>query len=149
MTQDDIALVQQSWRPIEPVKRVTAELFYLKLFELDPTLQLLFSDDLQSRTQRYIQLMDATVRGLHRADVLMPAIRELGIRHPRFGGSDAHHANIATALLWSLEKGLRKDFTTQVQSAWIKIYGVLSQALRSSSLGASLAAGPPPETQAA
>jgi hemoglobin-like flavoprotein len=149
MTEDDIKRVQQSWRTIEPVKRVTAELFYVKLFELDPTLRLLFSDDLQLRAQRFIRLMDATVRALDRSDVLMPAIRELGIRHPRFGGSDAHHANVAAALLWSLEKGLRADFTAEARSAWIKIYGVLSQTLRSSSLGASLAAEAPPGMQAA
>jgi hemoglobin-like flavoprotein len=145
MTEDDIAMVQQSWHTIEPVKRITAELFYVKLFELDPTLRLLFSDDLQLRAQRFIQLMDATVRGLGRADVLMPAIRELGIRHPRFGESDLHHGNIATALFWTLQKGLRDDFTPQVQSAWIKTYGVLSQTLRS----ASLPAEAPPQTRAA
>lgn len=145
MTQDDIAAVQQSWHTIEPVKRITAELFYVKLFELDPALRLFLGDDLQTSSQRFIQLMDATVRGLDRSDVLMPAIRELGIRHPRFGDSDQHHANIAAALLWTLEKGLRGDFTPQVRSAWIKTYGVLSQTLRS----ASLAAEAPPETQAA
>ena len=144
MTQDDITLVQQSWRTIESVKRITAELFYVKLFELDPALRLFLGDDLQASSQRFIQLMDATVRGLGRADVLMPAIRELGIRHPRFGDSDLHHANIAAALLWTLEKGLRADFTPQVRSAWIKTYGVLSQTLRSASLAEA-----PPETQAA
>jgi hemoglobin-like flavoprotein len=145
MTQDDIERVQLSWRTIEPVKRITAELFYVKLFELDPLLHLLFGDDLAARSQRFIQLVDATVRALDRTDVLMPAIRELGIRHPRFGDSDVHHANIAAALFWSLEKGLRGDFTPQVRCAWIKTYGVLSQTLRS----ASLAAEAPPETQAA
>ena len=145
MTQEDIALVQQSWRTIEPVKRVTAELFCMKLFELDATLRLLFSDDLQLRTQRFIQLMDATVRGLDRSDVLMPAIRELGIRHPRFGDSDAHHGNVATALFWALEKGLRGDFTPEARSAWIRTYGVLSQTLRSASLGTVA----PANTQAA
>lgn len=145
MTQDDIALVQQSWRTIEPVKRVTAELFYVKLFELDGVLRLLFSDDLQLRTQKFLQLMDATVKGLDRSDVLMSAVRELGIRHPRFGESDLHHANIAAALFWALEKGLRADFTAEARSAWIKTYGVLSQTLRSASLTAEV----PPETQAA
>jgi hemoglobin-like flavoprotein len=134
MTKDDIALVQGSWRHIEPVKQVAADLFYLKLFELDTTLRLLFSDDLKLRAQKFNQLMEATVRGLDRADVLMPAIRELGIRHPMFGDSDEHHGPIASALLWTLEKCLRADFTPQVRTAWIRTYGVLSQTLRSASL---------------
>ena len=70
------------------------------------------------------------MRGLDRVDVLLPAVRELGIRHPLFGAIDAHHASVASALLWTLEKGLRKDFTPDVKSAWIKTYGVLSQTMR-------------------
>ena len=137
MTKDDIALVQDSWRIFEPVKHIAAELFYVKLFELDATLGVMFSDDLKLRSQKFTQLMDATVRGLDRVDVLMPAIRELGIRHPLFGGSDAHHATIASALFWTLEKGLRGDFTPQVRTAWIKTYGVLSQTMRSAGLPAA------------
>lgn len=53
MTREDIARVQASWHTIEPVKRVAAELFYVKLFELDATLKLLFSDDLQLRAQPF------------------------------------------------------------------------------------------------
>lgn len=131
MTKDDITLVQESWRTIEPVKYIAAELFYVKLFEIDPKLQLMYGDDLRRCTRKFTELMDATVRGLDRADMLMPAIRELGIRHPTFGESDAHHGTVATALLWALEKGLRKEFTPQIKSAWIKTYGVLSQTIRS------------------
>jgi hemoglobin-like flavoprotein len=130
MTSEDIALVQESWRKIEPVKEIAAELFYAKLFELDPPLQLVFGDDLKDRHKRFTQILGATVRGLDRVDVLLPAVRELGIRHPLFGAVDAHHASVASALLWTLEKGLRKDFTPDVKSAWIKTYGVLSQTMR-------------------
>ncbi len=132
MTNEDIARIQQSWYSVAPVKRVAAELFYVKLFELDPTLKLLFSDDLKLRQQKFLQLMDATVNGLERVDVLLPAIRELGIRHPLFGDSDDHHGTVAAALMWTLEKCLRKDLTPELRSAWIKTFGVLSQNLRTS-----------------
>ena len=130
MKKEDIARVQATWHTIESVKRVAAELFYVKLFELDPTLKLLFSDDLKLREQKFMQLMDATINGLERADVLMPAVRELGIRHPLFGDSDEHHGSVAAALMWTLEKCLRKDLTPALKSAWIKTIGVLSQNLR-------------------
>jgi hemoglobin-like flavoprotein len=130
MTSEDIALVQESWRKIEPVKEIAAELFYSKLFELDPPLRAVFGDDLKDRHKRFTQILGATVRGLDRVDVLLPAVRELGIRHPLFGAVDVHHASVASALLWTLEKGLRKDFTPDVKSAWIKTYGVLSQTMR-------------------
>jgi len=130
MTKEDIELVQQSWRVLEPVKRVAAELFYVKLFELDSTLSLLFSDDLRLREQKFLQFMDATVNGLDRADVLMPAIREIGIRHPLFGDNAEHHHSVAAALLWTLEKCLRSDFVPDTRSAWTRVYGALSHALQ-------------------
>jgi hemoglobin-like flavoprotein len=114
------------------VKELVAELFYSKLFELDPPLSVVFGDDLKDRQKRFTQILGATVRGLDRVDVLLPAVRELGIRHPLFGAMDEHHASVASALLWTLEKGLRKDFTADVKSAWIKTYGVLSQTMRAS-----------------
>ena len=140
MTKEDIARVQASWHTIEPVKRIAAELFYVKLFELDSTLKLLFSDDLQQREQKFLQLMDATVQGLEHADVMMSAVRELGIRHPLFGDSDEHHGTVAAALFWTLEKCLRKEFTEEVRAAWTSVYDLLSQTMRSAPWAAPQAA---------
>jgi hemoglobin-like flavoprotein len=140
MTKEDIALVQAAWHTIEPVKRIAAELFYVKLFELDSTLKLLYSDDLQLREQKFLQLMDATVEGLTRADVMNAAVREVGLRHPLFGDSDEHHASVAAALFWTLERCLRKDFTPEVRAAWRATYESLSQTLRSARWAAPQAA---------
>jgi len=128
MNREDITRVQESWHTIEPVKRITAELFYVKLFELDSTLKLLFSDQ-QAREQKFLQLMDATVNGLEHSDVMMSAVRELGIRHPLFGDSDERHGTIGAALFWSLEKCLRKDFTDEVRAAWTNTFDQLSSSL--------------------
>jgi hemoglobin-like flavoprotein len=130
MNREDILLVQQSWHAVEPVKQVAAELFYVKLFELDPALGEVFGDDLAARREKFLQLLSATVRALDRSDVLLAAVRELGIRHPLFGRHDHHHVSVAGALLWTLQKCLRKDFTQPTRCAWIRVYGVLSQAMR-------------------
>jgi len=88
MTRDEIAKVQASWRSAAPVKYVAAELFYVKLFELDPTLKLLFGDHPKMRQRKFLQLMDATVNGLERTDVLMPAIRECRTCHAGANSKD-------------------------------------------------------------
>jgi hemoglobin-like flavoprotein len=130
MTADDIQLVQESWRKVEPVKEIAAALFYTRLFELDPPLRSVCGDDLKASYQRFTQVICATVRGLARVDMLLPAVREFGIRHPLPGEAEQHHANVAAALLWMLDKALRRDFTPEVKAAWIKAYGVLSQTVR-------------------
>jgi len=134
MTSEDILLVQLSWRKVLPVKDAAAELFYLKLFEIDPSLRTLFADDLELQGAKLVQMVTAAVRGLDRMDALLPVMRELGARHVAYGVRDEHYGSAGTALLWTLEQALRGDFTPEVKSAWIKTYGVLSQAMRGAGL---------------
>jgi hemoglobin-like flavoprotein len=131
MTRDDITRVQASWHAIGPVKRITAEIFYVKLFELDSTLKLLFSDDRKQREQKFLQLMDATVKGLTHIDLMLSAVREVGVRHPLFGDSSEHHRTVVAALFWSLEKCLRAEFTSEVRASWTNAFELLSQTLHS------------------
>lgn len=39
MTREQIFLVQRSWRQVQPVANAVAELFYARLFSLDPGVQ--------------------------------------------------------------------------------------------------------------
>jgi hemoglobin-like flavoprotein len=130
MTADDIRLVQESWHKIEFVQEIAADLFYTRLFELDPDFRQRFGDDPRTRSLRFASFLQATVRGLGRLDALLPIVRALGIKHPVFAADERQHANVAQALFWSLEKGLRGEFTPQVKSAWIATYGVLSRTMR-------------------
>ena len=140
MTNADILLVQESWLAITPVKQITAELFYMKLSELDPGLRVLFDADLRAGSRKFVKLAYATVRGLDRADLLMGAVREVGIRNPIFGRSERRHGTVAAALLWTLGEALRDDFTRPVKAAWIKLFGALSQTLRARMQDAAQAA---------
>ncbi len=130
MTNEDILLVQLSWHKVLPIKDTAAELFYLKLFELDPALRPLFTGDLEQQGAKLVQMISAAVRGLDRLDVLLPVVRDLGTRHIAIGVQDEHYGTVGTALLWTLERALRADFTPEVKAAWIKTYGVLSQSMR-------------------
>lgn len=130
MTNDDILLVQASWQRVLPVKDAAAELFYQRLFGMDPTLRELFDGDMEQQGAKLMQMINAAVRGLDRLDALLPVVRELGMRHIAYGVRDEHYGTVGSALLWTLEQALQDDFTPEVKSAWIKAYGVLSQTMR-------------------
>jgi hemoglobin-like flavoprotein len=134
MTHQDILLVQLSWRKVLPNKDAAADLFYLKLFGLDPELRSLFAGDMEKQGAKLMQMITAAVRGLDRLDALLPVVRELGRRHVAYGVRDDHYGTVGMALLWTLEQALRADFTPEVKSAWIKTYGVLSQTMREAGL---------------
>jgi nitric oxide dioxygenase len=131
MTQDDIVLVQQSWRKALGNKDSVAAAFYPKLFELDATLEPLFAADMRDNGRKLLHLITTVVRGLDRVEFLLPAVREFGRRQSKIGMKDEHYGAVATALLWSLERTLNGEFTPQVKSAWIVTYGVLAQTIRS------------------
>lgn len=42
MTPEKIALVRSSWQQVLPIKNTAAQLFYGRLFELDPSLRHMF-----------------------------------------------------------------------------------------------------------
>ena len=130
MTNQDILFVQHSWRKVLPIKDSAAELFYLRLFELDPALRALFRGDMEQQGARLMQMITAAVRGLDRLDALLPVVRDLGARHGVYGVRDQDYGTFGIALLWTLEQSLRDEFTPEVKSAWIKTYGVLSQTMR-------------------
>jgi hemoglobin-like flavoprotein len=132
MTNEDIQLVQGSWNRVLPLKKEAAELFYRKLFELDPGLRRLFTGNMEQQGAKLMQMITAAVNGLNRLEALLPVVRQLGARHGTYGVRDEHYDTVATALLWTLEQGLQDEFTAEVKAAWIKVYGVLSQVMRES-----------------
>jgi hemoglobin-like flavoprotein len=130
MTQDDIVLVQQSWRKALVRKDSVANAFYLKLFEFDPAMEVIFEKDMRDSGRKLVHLISAVVRGLDRIEFLLPAVRDFGRRQAAVGIREEHYGAVATALLWSLEQTLEEDFTADVKAAWIVTYGVLSQTMR-------------------
>ena len=46
MTNEQIKLVQDSFRQVAPIAETAAQLFYARLFELDPDLESLFKGNL-------------------------------------------------------------------------------------------------------
>ena len=133
-------LVQASFAKVLPIAAQAADLFYARLFELDPSLRPLFKTDMKEQKQKLMQMLAAAVRGLDDLPALIPVVRQLGARHNGYGVQDQHYETVASALLWTLEQGLGADFTPETREAWIVVYGVLSATMREGARGAAAAA---------
>jgi len=131
MHELDIALVQATWEMVVPIADTAAQLFYGRLFELDPSLRRMFAQtDMAEQRKKLMQIIGVAVRGLRRLDELLPAIEAMGRRHSGYGVTDAHYDTVAAALLWTLEQGLGAAFTPQVRSAWTETYTVLAAVMQ-------------------
>ena len=57
---------------------------------------------------------------------LLPAIRDLSVRHVGYGVKLADYDALGEALLWALEQALGEDFTPAVREAWTVCYDELA-----------------------
>ena len=130
MTPKQVELVQGSWKKVLPIADTAAAIFYRKLFELDPALKGLFKGDMKEQGRKLMAMISVAVTGLTRLDSIVPAVQDLGRRHVKYGVRDKHYDTVATALVFTLEKGLADAFTPEVKEAWVTTYGVLSKTMK-------------------
>ncbi len=130
MTPEQVALVRSSFAKVVPIKETAADLFYTRLFELDPSLKPLFKGDMKEQGLKLMTMIGTAVGGLDRLDSIVPAVQALGRRHADYGVQDKHYDTVASALLWTLEQGLGAAFTPDVKSAWTSAYGVLAGTMK-------------------
>jgi hemoglobin-like flavoprotein len=136
MTPEQVSLVQSSWQQVVPIKEQAAELFYQKLFELDPKLKTLFKNDMTEQQRKLMTMLDTAVRGLKNPDAIVPAVRDLGKRHVNYGVKDKDYDTVAAALLWTLETGLGPNFTAETRNAWAAAYTLLTNVMKQPQPGA-------------
>lgn len=125
MTPFDALLVQQTFVQIAPAADLVADLFFARLFQLDPTLRALFPNDLRSVKIRLMRALAQSVREINMNDGAPSELAALGRRHLGYGVQPKHYQTFGEALLWTLEKGLGEDFTFETRQAWQTWYAQL------------------------
>ena len=130
MTPKQIEVVQGTWKKVLPIADTAAELFYGKLFSLDPALKPLFKGDMKAQGRKLMQMIGIAVNGLSNLASIVPAVQDLGRRHVRYGVKDAHYDTVAAALLWTLEQGLGELYNEDVKAAWASAYGLLASTMK-------------------
>lgn len=126
----DKRLVQGSWALVAPVADIASATFYEKLFEIEPSLRVLFKSDIKEQGRKLMQMLGVAVQGLDRLDELVPRIQALGKRHVSYGVRDRDYDTVAAALLFTLEKGLGEVLTAEVRAAWVNVYTVLAETMK-------------------
>jgi len=130
LTNDEIQSVQSSWEKCVPIADKAAELFYGKLFELDPNLKPLFKGDMQEQGKKLMTMITVAVNGLNDLEKIVSAVKALGVRHVGYGVEDSHYDTVGSALIWTLGKGLGEEFTDSLKAAWIKVYTLLATTMK-------------------
>ncbi len=130
LTPQQIADVQRTWELCVPIADTAADLFYTKLFALDPKLRALFPSDLKEQKKKLMTTLTVAVRGLKDLGTLVPVLQALGKRHVAYRVQDQDYDTVGAALLDTLEKGLGTEWTPPVKAAWVAVYGVVATTMK-------------------
>lgn len=133
---EQIRLVQSTWLKVMPIRNAAAQLFYARLFAMDPSLKALFRGDMREQGTKLMNMINAAVKGLSQLERVIPAVQELGRRHAGYGVKEQHYATVGAALLWTLSKGLGVDFTPAAKAAWAAVYDVLATTMQEAAVTA-------------
>ena len=131
LTAKQVELVTESWSKVTPIAQQAAELFYNRLFELDPALRPLFKGNISEQGEKLMQTLSVAVASLTNLEKLVPALQTMGKRHEEYGVQAAHYQTVAAALLWTLEQGLGDAFTEEVKEAWVAVYSIVADTMLS------------------
>lgn len=137
MTPEQAILVKSSWAQVTPIADTAAELFYGKLFELDPELKSLFKGDMAEQGRKLMAMINTAVNGLDKLEAIVPAVEKLGERHVDYGVKDKDYDTVGAALLWTLAAGLGDAFTPDVKEAWTATYNVLASTMKTAAAKAA------------
>jgi hemoglobin-like flavoprotein len=118
-------LVQQTFAKLAVMPEVAGALFYERLFAANPSFRLLFKNDMRIQGVKLMTMLAMIVYNLPEPGQVLPAIRDLAVRHIEYGVKPADYDIVREALLSTLEQALGKVFTPKVQEAWAVCYDEL------------------------
>ena len=129
MTPAQIALVRKSYAQVVLNLERVAALFYQRLLELDPSVGSMFRGDPIVQRTKLGAALASLVGSLGQVDRILPALRALGRRQARMGINAEHYLLVGEALVWSLERAFRDDFTAETRRAWMAAFGFVAWAM--------------------
>ena len=130
MTPQQIRTVQESFLKIAPIAELAADLFYARLFELDPNLRPMFKTDMKRQGMTLMTMLGSAVRGLANPQALVPVLRGLGRRHVSYGVKEEHYDTVGKAFIDTLAHAFGDDFDHETREAWTAAYALMSALMK-------------------
>ncbi len=129
MEKEEISAIRSSFAEMEMRAHDLTLIFYRSLFALKPEFRGLFHGDMLSQGQKLIDMLAFVVDSLDQPERLMPAVRELGIRHAGYRVEPDHYQYVEKALLGAMGDLLGDRFGEARKAAWTRAYRMLSSVM--------------------
>ena len=127
MTPEQIELVRDSCRKLNPALDDFGRVFYARLFKANPELRALFPREMDRQARALTAMLEMIVKTLDLQDKLIPLIHYLGERHAVFNVKPEHYRAFGSALMWALSFILMDEFTPETRRAWEQAYRFMAE----------------------
>ena len=121
--------IRVTWAKAAALSDEFARAFYANLFRADASTKPLFVGDLELQGRKLMQTLGFIVDHLDDTDALLPAARDLAIRHVSYGVTADQHQSVGSAMIITMKQLLGSEFSPEDADAWAEVYGGLSQAM--------------------
>jgi hemoglobin-like flavoprotein len=129
LTKTQKRLIRESFKRVEPASDLVATLFYLRLYELDPSLQALFKGRRKAQRRELMGALKLAIISLDHTEELTPVLKLLGARHRHYGVRSGDYVTFVMAWIWTLEQSLEQRFTAAAREAWTALLSQTARAM--------------------
>jgi hemoglobin-like flavoprotein len=127
VTTPDITLIKESWIEVKRIKpEILGDVFYTKLFYDNPALRKMFPLEMEEQNKKLIDMLNIIIERLENLDEIKGEIIAVANRHVDYGVRPEHYDMVGSALLWTLQKALGKNWTDELKTAWVNCYTELA-----------------------
>lgn len=130
VTERQAGLIQTSYMRVVEDIDLAAEMFYKRLFALEPATRTLFKGDMQSQGRKLIQMLLVAVNGAFNLEGVDADMRVLGQEHIDYGVKAEYFEPLGSALIETVASTLGSDFTPEMREAWQVWYNALADMVK-------------------
>jgi len=129
LTPRQKGLVRESFATVGEYSDSVVQLFYGRLFELEPAARGMFHIGIKEQSGKLLDMLSTIVGALDNFEDLRPKLGELGRRHVTYGVTPEHYQTLKVALLWALGRALDAEFDRETRAAWSELLDAVAGAM--------------------
>ncbi|MDR0358335.1 MAG: flavohemoprotein [bacterium] len=125
-----VDMLETSFDEIAPRGEELMDIFYQRLFELDPEVQRLFGGtDMAAQKKKLLSTLVLLRNSLRDPTPLVPALKSLGARHAGYGVAPEHYPVVGQALISAMMEIAGRAWQPEYTDAWAYAYQLVQDTM--------------------